>query len=537
MKLSTRLMLIVLCTVVGLILMAGMAVRDIHSTMQEERGNQIRTLLHLSRGVLQELHEQEKAGTLSREQAQQQAVTLLSSMKHGGDYLFARNGEDVFVAHPDTKRLGKQDVGSKVPDGRTTVQVYRDALAQSDPALVTIYTKKAGSQSEEVFPKLNGVTHFAPWGWTLGTGFFVDDIEQAFYRHALKLGIFSLVVILVAVALAATLSRLIYAQLGGEPALAMQATTRIAEGDLTQSLPQAPEGSLLHALARMQQHLKTVIHTIVRDADAVSAASREIADEMKIISRSAEQSAEATSSSAAAIEEMTVSIGLIAENAQEGERNSSRTAQLADIGEARVHAASDAIQHISGQINTATDKIASLSGRSRQIGGIAGTIQEIAEQTNLLALNAAIEAARAGEQGRGFAVVADEVRKLAERTAGATQEITQGTLAIQNDTDSVVDSMQAIRPQVEHGVQLANEAAQALQDIKSGSHDTLVKIQDVAHATAEQRAASNNIAQNIERVAGMVHQSDHAVRQAGETTEKLAELAGDLHATVSQFRL
>ncbi len=537
MKLSTRLTLIVMCTVVGLVLMAVMAVRDIHSTMKEERNTQIRTLLQMTRGVLQTLHEQEKAGALTREQAQQQAITLLSSMRHEGNYLFARNDEDVFVAHPDTKRLGQQDMGSKVPDGRTTVQVYRDALTKSDPALVTIYTKKAGSQSDEAFPKLNGVTYFSPWGWTIGTGFFVDDIDQAFFRHALKLGILSVLVILISVALAMTMSRLIYAQLGGEPALAMQATTKISEGDLTQDLPSAPEGSLLHALARMQYSLKSVIHNILNDADAVSGASREIAEEMKVISQSSVQSAEAASASAAAIEQLTVSVGLIAENALEGERNSSRTAQLADAGEERVHAAANAIQTVSGQINAATDKISSLSERSRQIGGIANTIQEIAEQTNLLALNAAIEAARAGEQGRGFAVVADEVRKLAERTAGATQEIALGTLSIQSDTDSVVASMQAIRPQVEQGVQLANAAAQALQDIKIGTHDTLEKIQDVAHATVEQRAASNNIAQNIERVAGMVHQSDHAVQQAGETTQTLAELASDLHTTVSQFRL
>jgi methyl-accepting chemotaxis protein len=180
--------------------------------------------------------------------------------------------------------------------------------------------------------------------------------------------------------------------------------------------------------------------------------------------------------------------------------------------------------------------IRSLESRTNEISSIANVIKEIAAQTNLLALNAAIEAARAGEQGRGFAVVADEVRKLAERTSAATEEIGGMIGAIQSDTASAVGAMDQALPQVERGVELAQEAAQSLRDIRDGAGTTLNRIRDVALATREQSAASNAIAQQVESIAQMVEETSASMQQTAESAHNLEQVAQELGALVARFR-
>ncbi|MCR6665072.1 MULTISPECIES: methyl-accepting chemotaxis protein [Methyloversatilis] len=535
MKISTRLALIVSCSAVGLVLIGGIALSEIRSTMMAEREARIVTLLKLSTGILQRYHEQEKAGTLTREQAQAHAREALLGLQSDDHYMFARSADDVLLAHVRKEKLGQKDNGGVAPDGRTNTDVYREALAKADPAFVTVPAKKPGAS--EALPKMNGVTHFAPWGWTLGTGFFVDDIEQAFKSYALTLLVIALAVIAATVALTITASRRIFAQIGGEPEVAMRAATEIAAGRLDVAMPSARNGSLMHSLSIMRDSLKTMIGGIQQGSKSLTAAASDIAERMQQIREASGQSSSATSSTAAAIEEMTVSVSQIADSARDSENHSSRSAELAIVGEQRVQSAAGAIEDVSRQVTDASERIGELAERSRQISGIAKTIKEIAEQTNLLALNAAIEAARAGEQGRGFAVVADEVRKLAERTTQATGEIAQTIAAIQTDTDAVVHSMEAVRPQIQKGVALAGEAAAALRSINDGATEALHQIRSVAHATAEQTQASNSIASNVERIAHMVEESDHSVLAAEQTVHQLGALATELDSTIARFRV
>jgi methyl-accepting chemotaxis protein len=163
-------------------------------------------------------------------------------------------------------------------------------------------------------------------------------------------------------------------------------------------------------------------------------------------------------------------------------------------------------------------------------------IKEIAGQTNLLALNAAIEAARAGEQGRGFAVVADEVRKLAERTASATIQIEEMITGIQSDTVLVVGVMNAALPQVEAGVQAAQGAADSLRQIKDGAQTTLNRVREVADSTREQSVASDSIAQKVEEIATMVEQTTAAMHSTAETAGDMEKISNELMALVGRFR-
>lgn len=194
------------------------------------------------------------------------------------------------------------------------------------------------------------------------------------------------------------------------------------------------------------------------------------------------------------------------------------------------------IRRISETVGGATERIRQLVSRAKEIGSAATVIKDISSQTNLLALNAAIEAARAGEQGRGFAVVADEVRALAERTSSATVQIERMIEAIQDDTASAVSAMEAAVPQVERGVQFSETVADSLRSIREGAARTLERIRDVADATQEQSVASNSLAAQVEQVAQMVERTSTSTRETARSAEKLQSCSQELNQSVARFR-
>jgi methyl-accepting chemotaxis protein len=287
----------------------------------------------------------------------------------------------------------------------------------------------------------------------------------------------------------------------------------------------------------MQKNLREMINSIQHNAQQLGQAANGLSGQMNQLDSASQQTSDATTATAAAIEEMSVTIEHISYSAGETEKNSANSSQLAADGEKLVNEAAQAIQQVSVQIDDASLLISGLVKRTHEIDGIASVIKNIASQTNLLALNAAIEAARAGEQGRGFAVVADEVRNLAQRTSLATEEITSMITSIQTDTGSVVAGMGAVTPQVVLGVALAEKAANALRHINQEASATLVQVREVAASTGEQSQASASVAQNIERIANMVEATADSVGQANNNVQQLEILAQELRTSVSRFLL
>jgi methyl-accepting chemotaxis protein len=323
-------------------------------------------------------------------------------------------------------------------------------------------------------------------------------------------------------------------------ASAVAVAQRISEGSLDGTIEAKSEnevGKLLQALAKMQDELRAMIGEVVKSAAEVSSsASVFSAGAGDSISR-AQARTEATSSTAAAIEEMTVSIGQVAEHAQEAAAIADKSSSLARDGESIVRAASSEMNSIAQSVKHGSELVETLNRRSGEISTIVRVIKDIADQTNLLALNAAIEAARAGEQGRGFAVVADEVRKLAERTGSATSEIGSMIDAIQRETSSVVETMQAGGDKVVQGVKLADEAAAALEKINAQTLEAVASVNAIASATREQQAASSDIARNVERIAQMTEESGAAAHQSADAAQNLERLATGLQARVGRFKL
>ena len=195
------------------------------------------------------------------------------------------------------------------------------------------------------------------------------------------------------------------------------------------------------------------------------------------------------------------------------------------------------MSHIADKVKESAKTVESLGSRSDQIGAIIGTIEDIADQTNLLALNAAIEAARAGEQGRGFAVVADEVRALAERTTRATKEIGEMIKAIQRETKGAVTAMEQGVLQVQEGTSEAGKSGSALQDILQQINDVAMQVNQIATAAEEQTATTNEISNNMHQITDVVQQTTQGAQQSATAAAQLNKNAEELQRLVRQFRL
>jgi methyl-accepting chemotaxis protein len=255
------------------------------------------------------------------------------------------------------------------------------------------------------------------------------------------------------------------------------------------------------------------------------------------VSASSNAQSEMSLSTAAAVEQITASIAQVAERARETSEEAKHAGVLAEDGARVVRDVSAQVHELAGSVAENSQRIEGLGERSREIGSIVGVIREIADQTNLLALNAAIEAARAGEQGRGFAVVADEVRKLAERTGVATVDISSKIEAIQRDTDGAVDGMHVSSQRLEEVVALSAAAATSLTKISEGTATAQARVEEIAHATEEESRAGAAIARNVEQVAAMAEENKQAIGETAQDAGQLDQLASRLDHLVGRFKV
>ena len=296
-------------------------------------------------------------------------------------------------------------------------------------------------------------------------------------------------------------------------------------------------GDIARSAERIRHDLGALVSQLTESAHSLFDASRTVSGESERVAEASSAQTVAASSTAAAVDDVTAGIRQVAVNAgnaaQQADASLAQSARAQDhLGELR-----GAVVRAAGVMNEVSGAAEAFIDNAKEITQMTREVREIADQTNLLALNAAIEAARAGEQGRGFAVVADEVRKLAERTSSATTEIRDMIDAMRSDTGEAVSSMHTTREAVEAGVERASRVAEEIAGIEAGMQRAAERVREIAEATQEQSAATTALAQSAEQASGVVQSTDDAIQHTSATLGQIGRASDHLGDLVGRFRL
>ncbi len=527
-----------LATIAALLILFAVLLVNGKSQMLGDRQDKVRNLVEVAHATVGHFEKEASAGRMTVDEAKKAAINALRDLRYDKvEYFWINDLTDLMVMHPIKPELdGKKLDQLKDKNGKFLFTEFNKVVKAQGAGFVDYLWPKPGS--DEGVPKISYVMGFQPWGWVIGSGIYIDDVDAKFRTDAIKLLFWGLGIGgFIAISLL-LLSRNIIRTLGGDPAVASAITKRIAAGDLATPVNcAAGDGdSLLANIGHMQDTLRRMIATIIGNAEHVASAAEQLMQASEDVADRARQQSDAASSMAASVEEMAVSIDQVRDNAEEAHGISQEAGAISNEGAGVIHSAATEMRKISEAVQSSSQIVEDLGRQSDQITSIVNTIKEIADQTNLLALNAAIEAARAGEQGRGFAVVADEVRKLAERTSLSTTEIAGMVAKIQNGTRSAVASMQAGVTQVSNGVQLANQAGDSINRIRDGAERVTQVVNGISDSIREQSAAGNQIAHQLETIAQMSEESAIAVKHTADAARQLQSLSASLHQAVAEFK-
>lgn len=349
---------------------------------------------------------------------------------------------------------------------------------------------------------------------------------------------FTLVTILIALGLTGILSLVVTKSITGPIQDALTATERVASGNLTKRIEsegQDEPARLLAGLALMQDSLRSTIGEIANSSTQLAAATEELSSVAEDATRTLHRQNDEIQQAATAITEMSAAVDEVARNASSTSEASNESSGYAKEGRLKVQQTVNSIQSMTDEVLKSSQLVEGLANQSQDIGKVLDVIRAIAEQTNLLALNAAIEAARAGEAGRGFAVVADEVRALASRTRTSTQEIEEMMSKIQDGSHAAVTSMRNSAEYTQNTLSVAQEAGKALDEIYNRSNQIGDRNLLIATASEEQAAVAREVDRNIVNISDLSAQTAAGANQTSASAHELARLATGLNNLVTRF--
>ncbi|MEZ8227083.1 methyl-accepting chemotaxis protein [Vibrio splendidus] len=539
MKLKTQAYLLSGIILIALLALTATGLWTLRVASNMDNKARVTELFKSAYSILTEVEKMAIDGTLEEQQAKQLATRLLrNNIYKDNEYVYVADENMTFVATPlDPQLHGTSFNDFKDGDGNSVGQLIQRVLGNRTGQIIE-YTWTQKLPDGTIEEKLSIAEKTPHWGWVVGTGIGFNEVNARFWSTA-QWQLFLCVVIagLILSSLIVSIKRML-ALLGGEPKDVREAVQAVAQGRIQTSFEtQAIDGSIYHAVQQMSKSLAELVSNLDASMLALRGELQRVEDRAGSIAQLTDTQQQSTEMIATAMTEMASSANNVADSASDTARNTDEADKQSQHTQQLIHNTVDNIQGLAGQLGTASEAVANLDNDVNNIAKVLDVIGDIAEQTNLLALNAAIEAARAGEQGRGFAVVADEVRNLAGRTQSSTKEIQLMINNLQEGSRNAIQTMEVCAATSESTVTESQNASEALQQIVVALESISSMSHQIATAAAEQTQVSDDISKRINMIEESGNQLSNVVTESHNSTQTLASLSNELEAWVNRFEV
>ncbi|WP_135457270.1 methyl-accepting chemotaxis protein [Vibrio echinoideorum] len=539
MKLKTQAYLLSGIILIALLALTATGLWTLKVASNMDNKARVTELFKSAYSILTEVEKMAIEGTLEEQQAKQLATRLLrNNIYKDNEYVYVADENMTFIATPlDPQLHGTSFNDFKDGDGNSVGQLIQRVLGNRTGQIIE-YTWTQKLPDGAIEEKLSIAEKTPHWGWVVGTGIGFNEVNARFWSTAQwQLLLCVMIAGLILSSLIVSIKRML-ALLGGEPRDVREAVQAVAEGRIQTSFEtQAINGSIYHAVQQMSQSLAELVSNLNVSMLALRGELQRVEDRAGSIAQLTETQQQSTEMIATAMTEMASSANNVADSAGDTARNTDEADKQSQHTQHLIHNTVDSIQGLAGQLGTASEAVANLDSDVHNIVKVLDVIGDIAEQTNLLALNAAIEAARAGEQGRGFAVVADEVRNLAGRTQSSTKEIQLMINNLQEGSRNAIKTMNVCASTSESTVIESQNASEALQQIVIALESISSMSHQIATAAAEQTQVSGDISKRINMIEESGNQLSHVVTESHNSTQTLASLSNELETWVNRFEV
>ena len=537
-SISQRFSLLIAIVVFGLIILSISSLTHQYSSLKDEQYIKTQNVVETAYSIIEHYYALEQDNTLTQQQAQSQALNAIKALRYDKtNYFWINNYQPTMVMHPIKPALdGKDLTNNKDPDGKALFVDMVNIVKRSGEGFIPYKWPKPGK--DKPVEKIAFVKGFNQWQWIIGSGVYLDSIDEAFSEQRNLIVISAIIMIIAVILLSYFIGKsiLIPTRLAAD----MMKDISQGEGDLTRKLNESGNDEIselsrsfnLFAL-KMRESL---VH-VAQSANDVSEHAHTVDDSSRTSHSFIELQNDSSTQVAAAMEQMTHQIHDVSRNAEAAEQAAKDAAQNASTGKNVVAQTITAIETLSSNIETVSRVTEDLANESHNIGSVLDVIRSISEQTNLLALNAAIEAARAGEHGRGFAVVADEVRTLASRTGQSTDEIQTMITKLQEGAKAAVEAVKSSQALSVSTVDQASSANTSLNEIERLVSIITEMNSQIARATEQQTQAADEVNLRINELSQSTEQSLNNTKQLTNASDNLKQSSQELSSVVNRFKL